>query len=170
MSGFEFNKVFAAVLTAGIVAMLGGFISETLMHPHELEKNAVEIEGGAVASADGAAKPTGPEPIADLIASADIARGQKLSKACAACHSFDKGGVDKVGPNLHGVFGRAKGGKAGFAYSSAMVEAGGSWSVDDLNAFLWKPKKMISGTKMNFVGLKKPEDRAAIVAWLKSLN
>lgn len=170
MSSFEFNKIFAAILFAGIVAMLGGFISELLMHPHELEKDAVEIAGGPVSGGSAAAAPAGPEPIASLIASADIARGKKLSKACAACHSFDKGGVHKVGPNLHSIVGAAKAGKAGYTYSDALKAAGGAWSVDDLNGFLWKPKKYIQGTKMNYVGLKKTEDRAAMVAWLKSLR
>ncbi|MCB1532736.1 MAG: cytochrome c family protein [Alphaproteobacteria bacterium] len=169
MSSFEFNKIFAAVLVAGIVAMLGGFVAELLMHPHELEKNAVEIDGGPVASGGGAAEAM-PEPILSLIADADIAKGEKLSKACAACHSFESGGPAKVGPNLYGVVGRAKGSKAGFEYSAGMKAVGGSWTYADLNKFLWKPKKFVADTKMNYIGLKKPEDRAAMIAWLRTLG
>lgn len=170
MSEFEFNKIFAAILIAGITAMFAGFIAEQVFHGHELEKNAVEIEGGAVASAGGPAKPDAPEPVMHLIATADIAKGEKLSKACAACHSFDKGGVSKVGPNLWNIVGGPKAHMAGFDYSSAIVEHGGQWDYDELNHFLWKPKKLISGTKMNYIGLKKPEDRAAMIAWLRSLG
>lgn len=167
MSSFELNKIFAAVLVAGIVAMLGGFIAEHLVHPHELEKDAVEIEGGPVEGAGPAAEAL-PEPAIHLIAAADLAKGEKLSKACAACHSFEKGGPVKQGPNLWSVVGANKASQAGFAYSAALGELGGSWAYTDLNRFLWKPKKFAPGTKMNFVGIKSPEDRAAMIAWLRN--
>lgn len=170
MTGPESNKIFAAVLVAGITAYLAAFVADKLIHPKEtLEKNAVEVEGGEVAGAV-ASKPKGPEPIMHLIATADIARGEKLSKACAACHSFDNGGVNKVGPNMWGVVGDKKGHIDGFAYSDALMEKGGDWNYDSLNKFLWKPKSYISGTKMNYVGLRKPEDRAAMIAWLRTLG
>ncbi len=170
MSGFELNKIFAAVLVAGITAMLGGFIAAQLVHPEDLEKDAIAIEGGALVASAHVSAPSGPEPVLALIASADIARGQKLSKACAACHSFDKGGANKVGPNLWNIVNSAKAGVAGFSYSTAMVEKGGDWNYDSLNNFLWKPKKYISGTKMNYIGLKKQADRAAMIAWLRTLS
>lgn len=169
MSSFEFNKLFAAILVAGITAMLGGFIAETVMHPHDLEKDAVAIEGDAP-EAGGPAKAKMPEPAMHLIAAADIAKGEKLSKACAACHSFEKGGPVKTGPSLWNVVGNKKGAKSDFAYSSALLEHGGNWTYAELNKFLWKPKKLISGTKMNYAGLKKPEDRAAMMAWLRTLS
>ena len=168
MSSFELNKIFAAVLVAGIVAMFAGFIANHIIHPHELEKDAVEIEGGAVEGGAVAAVAM-PEPAIHLIAAAEVARGEKLSKACAACHSFEKGGPVKQGPNLWGVVGSNKAAEAGFAYSAALVEHGGVWSYTELNHFLWKPKKFIPGTKMSFVGLKNPEDRAAMMAWLRTL-
>lgn len=168
MNSFEFNKIFAAVLVAAIVAMLGGFISKKLIHPHDLETDAVSIEGGPVASA-GPAAAAMPEPILHLIATADVAQGEKLSKACAACHAFEKGGPNKVGPGLWGVVNAQKGHHAGFAYSEALIAKGGAWSYDSLNKFLWKPKAYIDGTKMSYIGMKKPEDRAAIIAWLRTL-
>ena len=168
MSSFELNKIFAAVLVAGIVAMLAGFIAEHLIHPHALEQDAVAIDAEA-ADAGGSAKAALPEPILHLIATADIAKGEKLSKACAACHSFDKGGPSKLGPNLWGVVGGPKAHVGAFEYSAGMKALGGTWGYADLNKFLWKPKKFVEGTKMNFVGLKKPEDRAAIIAWLRTL-
>lgn len=169
MSSFEMNKVFAAVLVAGITAMFSGFIADQLIHPHDLEKDAVTIEGGAVAGG-GVKKKKLAEPVLHLIATADVARGEKLSKACAACHSFDKGGPHKVGPNLWNIVGVSKAGKDGFGYSSALSGFGGTWSYADLNKFLWKPKGYVAGTKMNYNGLKKPDDRAAMIAWLRTLS
>lgn len=167
-SNLESNKIFAAVLVAGITAMLAGFVAHKLVHPHDLHEDAVAIDGGAVAAA-GPAKAAMPDPIMHLIASADIARGEKLSKACAACHSFDNGGVNKVGPNLWNIVNAKKGAHGGFAYSDALMEKGGTWNYDSLNKFLWKPKAYIAGTKMNYLGIKKPADRAAMIAWLRTL-
>ncbi|MGB4108150.1 MAG: cytochrome c family protein [Alphaproteobacteria bacterium] len=162
----ESNKIFAAVLVAGITAMLGGFVAEVMIHPHALEADAVAIEGAPEEGA--AAGPVGPEPILHLIATADIAKGEKLSKACAACHSFQKGEPSKLGPNLWNTVGASKGSHQ-FEYSDGMKAKGGTWTYSDLNHFLFKPKAFITGTKMNFIGLKKAEDRAAMVAWLRTL-
>lgn len=170
MSSFEFNKIFAAILVAGITAMMGGFIAKELVHPHALETDAVMIEGAPEVGPGGAAAPAGPEPILNLIATADIAKGEKLSKACASCHSFQKGEPAKIGPNLWNTMGHARGSKAGFAYSDGMKAKGGSWTYADLNHFLWKPKSFVKDTKMTFIGLKKAEDRAAIIAWLRTLE
>lgn len=169
MGGMEFNKIFAAVLVAGIIAMFSGFLAEKMVHPHKLKENAFSIEG--VESAGGApAKEKLAEPILAMIAEADVARGQKLSKACAACHSFDKGGANGVGPNLWNIVGAKKQSHAGFSYSGVLNAQGEeNWTYASLNKFLWKPKKYAPGTKMNYVGIKKPEDRAAMVAWLRTL-
>lgn len=169
MGGMEFNKIFAAVLVAGIVAMFSGFIAKSLTHPRELEENAYKIEGISSAQAAGTKEPM-PEPILAMLADADIARGQKVSKACAACHSFDKGGPNGVGPNLYGMVGNKKQAHAGFAYSGSLTDQGGDvWTYEELNKFLWKPKAYAAGTKMSFIGVKKPEDRAALLAWLRTL-
>ena len=104
---------------------------------------------------------------AALLASADVAAGEKLAKKCTACHVFEAGGANKVGPALWGIVNKAKASVDGFAYSAALAGFGGAWDYQSLNAFLAKPKAYISGTKMNFAGLKKPEDRANMVAWLR---
>lgn len=164
----EFNKIFAAVLTAGIIAMTAWFLSaHVLYHPKFPEKSGYEIVA-AEDSGSGAAQAaeTGPEPID--VAGADIAKGEKLVKVCAACHTFEKGGADKVGPNLNGIVGSSLAHSSDFAYSDAMKSKGGKWSYDALNEFLWKPRKAVPGTKMTFAGMKKPEDRAAVIKWLES--
>ncbi|MCI5059677.1 MAG: cytochrome c family protein [Alphaproteobacteria bacterium] len=169
MGGMEFNKIFAAILVAGIAAMMAGFVAEKLTKPHKLKENAYPIEGVEVAGG-GPKKEKLAEPVLALLAQADIARGQKVSKACAACHTFDKGGANGVGPNLWNLVGGKKQSVAGFSYSGVLNAQGGDvWSYAALNKFLWKPKKYAPGTKMNYVGLKKPEDRAAMIAWLRTL-
>lgn len=171
MNMMEFNKIFAALLVAGIIASLSGFITKELMHSEHPEEHAYKIEGVEEAGGhDAPAKPKTAEPVLAMIAGADIAQGEKLSRVCAACHSFTKGGANGTGPNLWGVVGAQKGYHAGFSYSKAIEEKGGSWDYASLNQFLWKPKAFVDGTKMNFIGLKKPEDRAAIIAWLRTLS
>jgi cytochrome c len=169
MNNMEFNKIFAAILVAGIVASLSGFISRETLEPAELEKAAVPIAGDASAGSGGAAAaPQMPEPILAMIASADATKGETISRACAACHNFDKGGPNQTGPNLWGVVGRPKGSHEGFSYSDDMKKKGGNWTYEDLNHFLWKPKSFVAGTKMTFIGLSKGEDRAALIAWLRT--
>ncbi|CAO3418775.1 c-type cytochrome [Azospirillum endophyticum] len=167
----EWNKVFGAVLLAGLIAMLAGFASKVLVHSKPLEKSVyvVATPEGASAPADKGAAPAGPAPIAPLLAAASPDAGQKVAKACAACHSFDKGGAAKVGPNLYGVVGGPKGHMQGFGYSDALVKTGGTWTYDELNKFLYDPKAYAPGTKMTFAGLKKDDDRAAVIAYLRSL-
>jgi cytochrome c len=168
----ELNKIFGAVLLAGLIAMLSGFASEVLVHPKKSEKNAyaVAVPQGAAVADKGAAAAAGPAAIGPLLASADAAAGQGVAKACAACHSFDKGGANKVGPNLFGVVGGPKGHVAGFGYSDALVKTGGTWSFDELNKFIYDPKAYAPGTKMTFAGLKKDAERANVIAYLRSLS
>lgn len=168
-SNFENNKIFAAVLCALLTVMLSGFFVGKIVKPKELEKDAVFIDGASdnAHGASAPAKPQLPEPIMALLATADIEKGAKISKACAACHSFDKGGPVKQGPNLWAIVNASKGHAAGFKYSDGLLATGGQWSYDSLNKFLWKPKKYAPGTKMNFAGLKKATDRAAMIAWLR---
>lgn len=168
MGGMEFNKIFAAILVAGVVAGLGAFIGKFLVYPHtpaEFAYNVEEMEG----SAGGGAAVAMAEPILAMIATADASRGEKIAKACAACHTFNQGGANGVGPNLWGVVGGPKDHIAGFGYSGALLEHGGTtWTYAELNKFLWKPKAYAPGTKMSYAGLKKPEDRAALIAWLRT--
>ncbi|WP_425406759.1 c-type cytochrome [Hwanghaeella sp.] len=165
------NKVAAAVLTAGLIAMTAGFISTFVYHPTTPEENAFVIEVQDDGPAPGPAEDTGPEPIEALLASADLGKGEKLLKKCTACHKFEQGGANGVGPALYGVVGRPKAGADGFSkYSDAMKAAGGEWTFEDLNHFLYKPKDFIAGTGMAFRGLSKTEDRANLIAYLRTLS
>ena len=171
MGGMEFNKIFAALLIAGIVASLSGFIAKKLVQPEELEENAFKIEIAEAGGTGAAPKVELPDPILGMIAEADIVRGQKVAKACAACHVFDKGGPNGVGPNLWNTVGKTKQHAANFSYSGALAANGGPvWTYAELNHFLWKPKKYAPGTKMTFIGVKKTQDRAALIAWLRTLS
>lgn len=162
----ENNKIFAALLTAGIIASLAGFIAEKTYEVEPLKENAYKVEVVAAAAPGAPAAPTEAEPIKDLMAKADVAQGEKISKVCASCHTFGAGEPNKIGPNLHGVIGRHHAAVAGFAYSDVMKGMQGAWDQDALNKFLWSPKAYAPGTKMTFAGLKKPEDRAALIKWL----
>jgi cytochrome c len=128
------------------------------------------VDTSAVAGAAPAAEEeaAGPAPIAPLLASADPAAGEKAAKACASCHSFEKGGAAKVGPNLWGVVGNKHGHMEGFAYSSAITGKEGNWDYEALNQFLANPKGYAPGTKMTFAGVKKDQERANIIAWLRN--
>lgn len=170
MDSLKFNKIFAGVLLAGLLALTGIKLAEIMVPHQKLASNAYPIEVTEIASTGAPAAPAGPEPVLALLASANIEAGQKLAKKCTACHVFEAGGKNKVGPVLWNVVNADKGVVDGFGYSTALAEFGGAWDYTSLNAFLYKPKAYISGTKMNFAGLKKPTDRANMIAYLRSLS
>ncbi len=107
---------------------------------------------------------------ATLLAQANVSSGKRVAKKCTACHTFKKGGKTKTGPNLYGIVGRKIGAVKGYKYSSAMAKHGGVWDYVALDQFLAKPKKFIRGTKMGFAGLKKPQDRADLIAYLRTFS
>ncbi len=164
------NIAFAAILSAGLLAMVSGKFGQYLVSPHHLEKDAVTVEATESAGG-GAAAVAMPEPILAMIASADIERGKGVAKACAACHHIEKGGANGVGPGLYGVVGNQKQAHPGYAYSGTLNKQGGDvWTYEELNKFLWKPKAYDKETKMTFAGVKKGEDRAALIAYLRSMD
>lgn len=169
---FELNKIAGGIIAGILMLFLIDAIGGALIHPEPLEQAAYTPDGieQFEVAADGAAapaKPAEPEVNAlDLLAAADPAKGEKVFKKCAACHNVEPGGNNGTGPALYGIVGAPKAGNAGFAYSDALKDLGGSWTFEDLDAFLANPKKFAKGTKMSFAGLKKPGDRAAILAYL----
>jgi len=172
MKTMEINKIVAGVICAVLLVIVVGKIGSALVHPEELETPVYpfseDLMAGANAPAAAPAEPAGPEPIVALLASADLAEGEKVFKKCASCHDTENGGPNKTGPNLYGIVGNKFAHKDDFAYSAAMANHGGTWGWEELNHFLYKPRDYVEGTKMSFGGLKKAEDRAAVIAWLNS--
>jgi cytochrome c len=124
----------------------------------------------ADATQEAAAAETGGPDVMALIAGADPAQGQTIAKKCVTCHSFEQGGPNKVGPNLWNVVGGPHAHKQDYSYSLAMSGSGGVWDYASLDKFLANPREVVPGTKMSFAGLKKPEDRAAVIAYLRTLS
>src|SRR5690606_33698662 len=161
-----------ALLGVIFVVFSVSLISDAIFHTPAPETAGYAIEAAeGVGGAEGGEE-AAPEPIAPLLASADPAAGEAIFKRCASCHSIEKGGPNKVGPDLWGIVNRPIAGHEGFSYSGAMKEfsEGGSvvWDYEHLNHFLESPKGYVPGTAMGFAGLKSIEDRANIIAYLRS--
>lgn len=165
----RFNTAAGWVLFAGIVALGGSIVSGMYFHADdgslpEGTEPGYFIEGEA--EDDGA--DAGPD-LGTLLASADAAAGESVFAKCTACHTIDQGGANGIGPNLYGVMGSAIGGHAaGFAYSSALSDKGGTWTWEAMNEWLTSPRAFANGTKMSFAGLSKPEDRANVMEFMST--
>lgn len=123
------------------------------------------------AAASGAAEaPEAPPDLGALLVSADADAGKSKARACVSCHNFTSGGPNRIGPNLWGIVGRDIASKPGFTYSSAMQSQSGDWTYEQLFDYLASPARSIPGTKMSFAGLRRPEDRAAVIKYLATLG
>ncbi|HXC15467.1 MAG TPA: cytochrome c family protein [Stellaceae bacterium] len=173
MSSFEWNKIIASVLTALIVAMVAGILSNMLVQPKPLEKPVFLVAGPPATSAP-AEQAAAPKlaPITPLLAKADPRKGEAETKVCQVCHTFNKGEPNKIGPNLFGVTGGPIGeDRGGFAFSDALeAHKGQKWDPETLNQWLNNPQQFAPGTKMTFAGFPKAEDRADVIAYLQSLK
>ena len=169
MDNLEFNKFLASILIGLLALQVFRLTGDGLLMPVKLENPILQIDTSAISSPTGAAEAKPLEPIVGLLATANIENGAKVAKKCAQCHTFDKGGMQKTGPNLWNVVMATVGHVSEFAYSSAMKEKGGKWDYEALNAFLHKPCDFIKGTKMSFVGLSTAQERADLIAYMRSL-
>ena len=106
-----------------------------------------------------------------LVYAQDVAAGKKVFRRCTACHTVDEGGKNKVGPNLWGIFGSTAGARpTAYKYSDALKASGIVWDETTMSDYLENPRKMVPKTRMAFPGLKKAEQRADVIAYLKSVT
>ncbi|MCY4543555.1 MAG: cytochrome c family protein [Rhodobacteraceae bacterium] len=161
------TKVVGGLCGALLFFLLVNWASEGLYHVGGEGQGVVEM---VAAELQTEAETDAPEvDINELIAVADMAKGEKVFVKCKACHKLEQG-EHTVGPSLFQIVGRAVGVSEGFAYSRPMTELGGEWTVESLNAFMENPRKFLPGTKMSFAGLKKDKDRANILAYFLALQ
>ena len=170
MDSFELNKIAGAVLGTFLCLLALNIVAEAIYAPTEPAKPGYEIDIKQTPASPGPAAPSAAEePIEKLLANADEKRGETTAKQCAACHTFQKGGPNGIGPNLYGIVGRPRASEPGFNYSDAMKAKGGEWTIDELNKFLTNPRGYIPGTKMTFAGLPRGNLRADVIDYLNSL-
>jgi cytochrome c len=166
MNSFELNKILGAILGTCLILLALNIGAGAIFAPEKPAK-----PGYAIAVKEGGAEKAGPkapeQPIEVLLASASAEKGQATAKQCAACHTFEKGGPNRVGPNLWGIVGRQKAATAGFNYSAAMKAKGGEWTFDDLSKFLANPRGYVAGTNMTFAGLSRDQQRADVIEFLR---
>ena len=164
------NKIIVSIIFAIILVLGINKVTDVIFYIEKPEKSAYQVatvttfasttsaETGLVSSESG--------NIMALFASTSAAEGAKVFKKCAACHSIAEDGGNKIGPALWGVLGRPAGSIPDYKYSKAMAAHGKSWSFEEMNGFLTKPKGWIKGTKMSFAGLKNAKERAAVILYM----
>ncbi len=172
MDTMTFNKIAGALLGGALLVMGLNILSDTVYHAEKPEEAAIAIEVPEEGASETAAtEEAAPVAIASLLPAASAEKGQALFKACAACHTIEKGGANKVGPNLYGTVGLSVAGHEGFAYSDALKsKSGETWTFDNLSAFITSPKQWAPGTKMGYAGLKDDAKRADLLVYLNSMS
>lgn len=159
------NTIAGWVLFAGICALGLTIGSGMLFASHDPHKPGYPIEDAEGGAGGGASA----VPLPNLLAAADVAKGEAVFAKCAACHTVNQGGANGIGPNLYGTMGEAIGqGKGGFAFSDALKNVGGTWDFEKMDHWLTSPRKFANGTKMSFAGLSNPEDRANLIVYLNA--
>jgi cytochrome c len=171
-NSLEMNKIFAAILTAGVTFGMAGVIGRLVVHPTQLVESA--IQAGEAVPAQMAAAPVAValEPITPLLAAANVQNGQQLAqRQCASCHSFNEGGRNGVGPNLYGIIGAKHARADGFNYSAAIRGmASKPWTYEEMNAWIANPRAYAAGNKMTYAGLASASGRADLIAYLRSIS
>ena len=168
MDSFEINKIVAAILMVALLVIGIGKLSSIVFHVEKPKMPGYLVEVSQVASGSNAETEAVEEKvdISALVAMGDAVSGEKVFKKCAACHSINKGGKNKIGPALYNVVGRKVGDISDYKYSKALAAYGKEWTFEELNGFLIKPTKWVKGTKMAYAGLRKEKDRASVIKYL----
>ena len=164
------NKIIVSIVFAVILVLGINKITDAIYYVEKPEKSAYQIAGvtadtGTTTSETNSVNLES-ENIMTLFTSTSVGDGEKIFKKCVACHSITQGGGNKIGPALWGVLGRQTGSISDYKYSKAMLAYGKTWSFEEMNGFLTKPKDWIMGTKMSFIGLKSAKDRAAVILYM----
>ena len=162
--GFEINKLVAAILVTILIVFGIGEISDIIFKVNKTGVVAYKVEEPSGSSSE--AKAESSVEISSLLSLGDITHGEKVYKKCAACHSINKDGRNKIGPKLYNVVGKATGATSDYKYSKALISYSKTWTFEELNGFLIKPAKWIKGNKMGFAGLKNDKDRASVILHL----
>lgn len=172
MNAFEFNKIAGAVLSAALLIFGGKTLLEIADsgHGHQKAGYTLPMPKGGATPGGAAEAPAKFDPAAVLAAlpKASAEAGKDNFKQCTACHTIDKGGANRVGPNLYGIVGRDVGKHAGFSYSPALVAKGGKWTWQLLADYLHDPKTSIPGNKMSFKGITDTPELADMLAYLRT--
>tara|TARA_B110000211_G_scaffold96757_1_gene112814 strand:+ start:2499 stop:3038 length:540 start_codon:yes stop_codon:yes gene_type:complete len=168
MDSFELNKIIAAILMVALLVIGLGKITDTVFHVNKPEKPGykIEVENMPTDSTAQSAKIIEKIDIVAVMAQGDVLNGEKIFKKCAACHSINKGGANKIGPALYNVVGRKVGGVNDYKYSKTLSSYDKEWTFEELNGFLKKPSSYLKGTKMSYAGLRKEKDRASVIKYL----
>ena len=168
MDSFELNKIIAAILMVALLVLGLGKLADGVFYTKIPEKPGykVEVENQVTSSVSQVSEIVEKIDIAAVMAQGDIVSGEKIFKKCAACHSINKGGANKIGPALYNVVGRKVGSVSDYKYSKTLASYEKEWTFEELNGFLQKPSSYLKGTKMSYAGLRKEKDRASIIKYM----
>jgi|TARA_B110000259_G_C13798409_1_gene315685 cytochrome c len=168
MDSFELNKIIAAILMVALLVIGLGKIADSVFHVKNPKNPGyqVDVESQLVSETTQTDEVVEKIDITAIMALGDAVSGEKIFKKCAACHSINKGGKNKIGPALYNVVGRAVGGVNDYKYSKTLTSYNKEWTFEELNGFLTKPSSYLKGTKMSYAGLRKEKDRASVIKYL----
>ena len=164
MNSFEINKVLAAIIVTVLIVVVINKVSDLVFD--ENNENVVAYKVDAPEGSIIQTKSESTVDLSSLFANGDISHGEKVFKKCAACHSINKNGGNKIGPKLWNVMFRPAGSVTDYKYSKALSEYKKEWTWEEMNGFLIKPAKWIKGNKMGFAGIKSDKDRASVILYL----
>lgn len=175
------DRAIAAVWLAFIAILVINLVGNRIMYgyilpPEQGEHEEAEVKFGfpieVVEEAGGAAAagPAARISAVPMIAAATEQAGAEVFRKCGACHTAEAGGANKTGPNLHNIIGDAIGDRNGFKTTDSLKAIGGNWDYAKLEDYVEDPKRLAPKGSMSFAGLKKPEDRAAVIKYLMSVT